>query len=145
MSLETGRYFIFNRDYAVGRRRAEDLSLLPKHIVLTPRKQETTWIFERTGDRENEYTITSNGSPIAHIDGLVVALLTKMFSATKWIVERVPQHGENAYIILNPEREQGWIAPEDFDDQVTVGPLIATRSYSPHYLSNSVFEIVKIE
>ncbi|KAJ3711040.1 serine protease inhibitor [Lentinula raphanica] len=145
MSLETGRYIIYNREYAVGRRLAEDLSLAPKEIVLTSQEQQTTWIFEKTGNQENEYSITSNHSPTAHIEGYVFALLTEFFSATKWIVERVPQHGDNAYIILTPGRDQGWTAADDIYDRITVGPLITTNSYPPQYHPKSVFQILNIE
>ncbi|KAJ3966001.1 hypothetical protein EV361DRAFT_605325 [Lentinula raphanica] len=98
MSLVSGRYIIHNGDNTVGRRSAEDLSFLPKQIVLTPRDQETNRVFEKTGNQENEYTIKSFGSPTAHIDGLVVALLTDYVPATQWIVEQIPQHGDNAYM-----------------------------------------------
>ncbi|KAJ3826485.1 hypothetical protein F5880DRAFT_1610175 [Lentinula raphanica] len=117
MSLVSGRYIIHNGDNTVGRRSAEDLSFLPKQIVLTPRDQETNRVFEKTGNQENEYTIKSFGSPTAHIDGLVVALLTDYVPATQWIVEQIPQHGDNAYIILTPERELGWVAPDGVDEQ----------------------------
>ncbi|KAJ3836903.1 hypothetical protein F5878DRAFT_623948 [Lentinula raphanica] len=92
MSLELGRYIIHNGDNTVGRRSAEDLSLLPKQIVSTPRDwQETNRVFEKIGNQENGYTIKSFGSPTAHIDGLVVALLIDYVPATQWIVEQIPQ------------------------------------------------------
>ncbi|KAJ3713035.1 serine protease inhibitor [Lentinula guzmanii] len=121
MSLETGRYIIISRDYAVGRHVPEDRSLLPKGIFLTPKDWESNqWVFEKAGNQPNEYTITSNSSPIAHIDGVVVAVLTDLFSATKWIVEAVPQHGDNAYIITTPEHDQGWFSPEEVGQQVSL-------------------------
>ncbi|KAJ3790415.1 serine protease inhibitor [Lentinula aff. detonsa] len=145
MSLETGRYIIISGDYAVGRHFPEDRSLLPKGIFLIPKDWETNWVFEKSGNQQNEYTITSNGSPTAHIDGAVVALLTELFSVTKWIVEAVPQHGHNAYIITTPEHDQGWVSSEEVGQQILVKPLIATHSLPPQYLRNGVFQIIKVE
>ncbi|KAJ3745630.1 serine protease inhibitor [Lentinula detonsa] len=145
MSLETGRYIITSGDYAVGRRSSEDRSLLPKGIFLTSKDWESSWVFEKSGNQQDEYTIKSNGSPIAHIDGVVVAVLTDLFSATKWIVEAVPQHGDNAYIITTPEHDQGWVSSEEVGQQISVKPLIAAPSFPPHYLPNEVFQIIKVE
>ncbi|KAJ3713036.1 hypothetical protein DFJ43DRAFT_49484 [Lentinula guzmanii] len=60
MSLETGRYTIKNGDNVVGRALAEDLSLLPKRIILAPSDSSSTWIIEKSKHNENEYLLISN-------------------------------------------------------------------------------------
>ncbi|KAJ3996771.1 hypothetical protein F5050DRAFT_1570840, partial [Lentinula boryana] len=47
------------------------------------------------------YIIRSNGSPTAVIDQGVFVILMDL-EATNWVVEAVPQHGENSYMYVNP-------------------------------------------
>ncbi|KAJ4476139.1 hypothetical protein C8R41DRAFT_846549 [Lentinula lateritia] len=100
MSLSTGLYIIQNGDNIVGRQFAEDRSLLPKKIVLSPNGSNSTWVFEKSGDGVNEYIIKSNGSPTAHIENDVFAILMDVGGIMNWIVEPVPQHGENSYMYV---------------------------------------------
>ncbi|KAJ3861654.1 serine protease inhibitor [Lentinula novae-zelandiae] len=100
MSLSTGLYIIQNGDNIIDRRFAEDRSLLPKTIVLSPTGSNSTWVFEKSDNGSNEYIIKSYGSPTAHIENNVFAILMNVSGITNWIVEPVPQHGENSYMYV---------------------------------------------
>ncbi|KAF8826019.1 serine protease inhibitor [Lentinula edodes] len=145
MSLSAGLYIIRNGDNIVGRRFAEDRSLLPKKIVLSPSGSNSTWVFEKCGNGSNEYIIKSNGSPTAHIEDNVFAILMDVGEITNWIVEPVPQHSENSYIITTPDRTSGWVAPTEIDEQIACKPLIVMRTFPPRYPPNEVFQIIKVE
>ncbi|KAK7047233.1 hypothetical protein VNI00_006899 [Paramarasmius palmivorus] len=144
MSLESGLYIIRNIDKAVGRKQAEDRSLLPKRVVvLPPSVEDPKWEIQK--EDSNRYILKVQGAPTANIDRLVFALLQDEESAEKWRIEAVPQHGENRYIITTQDQNEGWVAPEETDDQVKCQPLVATKSLPPQYLPTEVFEIVRAE
>ncbi|KAJ4473845.1 serine protease inhibitor [Lentinula aciculospora] len=142
MSLETGRYLIHHGDKVVSRRFAEDRSLRPKRIdLLDPSDREITWIIEKSGD---EYILNNRGAPTAHIEDNVFALLIHQESATKWIIEAVPRHGKNAYIIKTSDGK-GWVAPDKVGEQIIYRPLIVGPSEPPTFPLNQVFQIIKLE
>ncbi|KAK7448420.1 hypothetical protein VKT23_013683 [Stygiomarasmius scandens] len=140
MSLPSGTYIIRNGDKNVGRRLAEDKSLLPKQVVLLPDGQDSTWEIENIGN--DGYLLKNRNSPTANINDQVAALLIDQESAEKWHLEAVPQHGENRYIITTQDQSKGWVAPEESNEQIKCQPLISTRSFPPLYLPTEVFEIV---
>ncbi|KAJ3790416.1 serine protease inhibitor [Lentinula aff. detonsa] len=143
MSLETGRYTIKNGDNVVGRALAEDLSLLPKRIILAPSDRDSTWIIEKSKHNENEYLLISNGSPTTHIEDHIFALLVHQSQATKWTIKAVPKYGEDAYNIFATDSAKGWIAPKEIGDQILYHGLISTGlGQQP---STQVFQIVKVE
>ncbi|KAJ4479548.1 serine protease inhibitor [Lentinula edodes] len=143
MALETGLYTIKNGEKLVGRALAEDLSLLPKRIILTESERTSIWAIEKS-DKENEYLLISFGSPTTHIENHVFALLINQEQATKWIVKAVPQHGENAYVISTSEGK-GWVAPKELNEQIEYRVLIVGQSLPPRYPLNEVFQITKAE
>ncbi|KAJ4473852.1 serine protease inhibitor [Lentinula aciculospora] len=144
MALETGLYTIKNGDKFVGRALAEDLSLRPKKVIVTD--NDSKWAIEKLGNNlDTFYTLISNGSPTAHIEHNVFALVIDRELATKWIIQHVPQHGENAHSIFGSDFEGGWTAPEEIGEQIRYRPLIFQPSVPPHYSPNGVFHIVKAQ
>ncbi|KAJ4473842.1 serine protease inhibitor [Lentinula aciculospora] len=144
MSLTTGRYLIKNEDNVVGRALAEDLSLQPKRIILLPPDDKTSTPAS-LNLHDNEYIIISNGSPTAHIENHIFALLIDRGAATKWLVQAVPQHGENAFIITTAARQYGWSAPGEANEQIGYSRLVVGRSLPPRYSPHQVFQITKAE
>ncbi|KIP06705.1 hypothetical protein PHLGIDRAFT_128127 [Phlebiopsis gigantea 11061_1 CR5-6] len=150
-NLANGTYKIVNlgSDFVVGRSLREDKSLRPKGIFTldpknTPIDGGRIWTLEKTG--EGKYKIEAGGARVGVYDDLLWAFLTEpeQASAGEWRIIPVPQMAENAFIIVRPELERGWVASigEDIDhQQIAVRPLIVQPSYPPRYPSFQVFVI----
>ncbi|KAG2010593.1 hypothetical protein CC2G_013406 [Coprinopsis cinerea AmutBmut pab1-1] len=145
MSIPSGTYEITSKenDLHVGRPLAEDRSLLPKRIVVLPKdgsNSDIYWVVEKTdGDT---YILKSRGSPVAPLDGKLVADLLGELQDNKWKITAQPQHGENVFTVENASNtEEGWVVPQDAEElsQVEVRPLIATRSLPPLYPPSELF------
>ncbi|KAJ3851784.1 serine protease inhibitor [Lentinula lateritia] len=151
MALETGRYIIKNGENIVGRALAEDLSLRPKRVILTDHDSTVVihflqWAVEKLGNNlDTFYTLISNGSPTAHIEHNVYALVIDRELATKWYMRPIPQNGETAYIVTGTDREGGWVAPGKVGEQIEYKPLIVAPSEPPRYPTNQVFHFTKVE
>ncbi|KAJ3820073.1 serine protease inhibitor [Lentinula raphanica] len=143
MALETGLYIIKNADKIVGRALAEDLSLLPRRIILAESDNKFIWVIEKLDN--DTYKFISEGSPTTHFDHKVFGLLLEHDKATKWHVIPVSQHGDNAYLIADTDLKGGWVAPEHVGEQIIFRPLIVQPSEPPRYPGNQVFNIIKVD
>ncbi|KAF8643025.1 hypothetical protein AX16_009269 [Volvariella volvacea WC 439] len=143
MTLPSGMYIIRNGRHTVGRNHTEDASLLPKGVVLLPEGIQTPkWVVDNRGDG---YILKADGDPTAPIDKLLFALLMEQERAEKWKVQHVPQLGLRSYIILTHDEREGWIAPEEPNEQIQCRPLIVMPTDPPQYPPNEVFEFIRID
>ncbi|KAJ3851788.1 serine protease inhibitor [Lentinula lateritia] len=145
MSLSTGLYTIQNGDNIVA-----DRSLLPKKIVLSPSGSNSTSL----KNPAMAVTNISSRVTVLQLRTLRTTILMDVGEITNWIVEPVPQHGENSYIdlltplllgITTPDRTSGWVAPTEIDEQIACRPLIVMPTFPPRYPPNEVFEITEVE
>ncbi|KAK7047234.1 hypothetical protein VNI00_006900 [Paramarasmius palmivorus] len=145
MSLESGLYIIKNQGKYIGRNLAEDMSLLPKRIVTLPESvQAPRWEVEKKDD--NKYILKCQKDATVQFDNLVWAALLPEPLPEKWCIEHVPHHGQNAYVILRENREQGWVVTsEEAYQQIGSKPLIVGLSEPPFYPPNEHFEFVRID
>ncbi|TFK92083.1 hypothetical protein K466DRAFT_562484 [Polyporus arcularius HHB13444] len=149
MSLANDSYHIMTLEgrHAIGRNFVEDKSLLPKRILTVPiqglRAPMSTliWDIEPIGD--GNYKIKTRGSYVGVLpDGHIFAfVLEEMIQGAEWTIQHVPQHGEDAYIILQKNRERGWSYKEEDYGQLSVNHVICTPSVPPHYMPNMIFII----
>ncbi|KAF9522271.1 hypothetical protein CPB83DRAFT_864714 [Crepidotus variabilis] len=143
--LNSGRYFIKSAgaDKFVGRARVEDRSLNPKRVILRAEDGETP-VFELK-DQGKTFEIVIGGGSAASINDKVSAVLMPEEPAQQWIIEEVPQSGSNKYLIMDSQKDGGWVLPDDAPEtQLVVRPLIATKSLPPQYPPNQVWEIVPV-
>ncbi|KAK7028169.1 hypothetical protein VNI00_014984 [Paramarasmius palmivorus] len=144
MSLESGRYLIKNQNKYIGRHLHESMSMLPKHIVTLPEDVQApkVWQVEPTGD--NTYILRcKDGIAREHSDEIYAVVLHEPHPQ-EWYLEHVPHHGENVYVILRKDRQQGWIVTSDEDYQhVKCRPLLVGPSLPPFYPPNERFEFIR--
>ncbi|KIK52268.1 hypothetical protein GYMLUDRAFT_251405 [Collybiopsis luxurians FD-317 M1] len=166
--VHQAHYLILNSSRPVGRPLAEDKSNHPKPIKLLatsahqdeirvshPSPQyrclsltvEVQWVLE---GNPHGYIAKIRGDPTApgpppKPNDKVFALLLEEEIPEEWILEPVPQHGVNHYIILTHDRQRGWVTPKEEDGQISCRPLIATMSIPPQYESGAVFELRRVE
>ncbi|EEB87837.1 hypothetical protein MPER_14650, partial [Moniliophthora perniciosa FA553] len=82
-------------------------------------------------------------APTANLDNLVFALLIEQERAEKWRIEAIPQHGKNRFIIQAENQADGWVAPQEAEQQIMCRPLIIFPSEPPQYPPNEIFEITR--
>ncbi|KAJ3812725.1 hypothetical protein F5876DRAFT_74602 [Lentinula aff. lateritia] len=111
-------------------------------------------------------TNISSRVTVLQLRTLRTTILMDVGEITNWIVEPVPQHGENSYMyviamtlssplrdlltplllsITTPDRTSGWVAPTEIDEQIACRPLIVMPTFPPRYPPNEVFEITEVE
>ncbi|KAF9256083.1 serine protease inhibitor [Marasmius fiardii PR-910] len=142
MSLETGFYVIHNEGTVIGRRLGESFSSSPKAIIKHRKEtlnRQGVWKVEKVGP--DVYTLSTQGAYTSKIEGRVYAILLLEPPPEKWIIEPVPQHGNNKYIILSETRQKGWVAPYEDTEPVNVRSLVSTCSPPSFYTPDEVFEI----
>ncbi|ESK88374.1 hypothetical protein Moror_14760 [Moniliophthora roreri MCA 2997] len=143
MSLESGPYTIRNGGRAIGRAQREDRSLRPKGVFVLPPDVEPP-VFDIEKLDSGNYTIKAKGAPTTQINNLVFALLIEEERAEKWQIVHIPQHGRHKYIIQANDQVNGWVAPEDPEQQILSRPLIIFPSEPPQYPPNEIFEIIPV-
>ncbi|TEB22181.1 proteinase inhibitor [Coprinellus micaceus] len=148
--IQTGHYRIRSKatNTPVGRHFVEDLSLMPKRVLVLPNDTPhgpQPWIIIKEDD--DTYTLRAGGAPVANINGQLFAnLLDQAIGQKAWKIEAQPQHGENTFTIVSAhEQHLGWVVPnEEPYTQLDVRPLISTKSLPPQFPSNQLFEIVPL-
>ncbi|KAF8657092.1 hypothetical protein AX16_002279 [Volvariella volvacea WC 439] len=145
MPLTSGIYTIKNQDKPVGRYFVEDLSLLPKRVLLLPDRipEIPRWIVEDKGNKS--YILRALGAPTGKYKDSVYAFLIQEEDAEKWRVEPVEHLGPNKYIITTNDGSGGWVAPEETENSIAVRPLIVGPSFPPFYPPNEVFEFIRLD
>ncbi|KAI0721067.1 hypothetical protein C8T65DRAFT_254546 [Cerioporus squamosus] len=150
MVLKDGTYRIVTIDgkHDIGRKFVEDLSLLPKRVLTLPGpasggRPSPTWEIRAVGD--GKYKMKTGGSYVGILpgpDGKVCAfVLEDMLQGAEWDIKHVPQHSQNAYIILQKDGERGWSFKEDDYQQLSVSHVICTSTEPPQFMPNMVFRI----
>ncbi|KAJ3554145.1 hypothetical protein NM688_g3258 [Phlebia brevispora] len=154
--LPDGHYTIVSQasDYVVGRKLAEDYSLLPKGIfTLHPAAHNAEdvkhdwnflWQFEQIHD--GLYKLKAVGDPVGNRGGLLYAFLTEydQHYVGKWSIVPVPQMGKDAYLIKLHDTPLGWVASGEKapkNEQIEVRVLIRGPSEPPRYPTTQVFII----
>ncbi|KAF9524449.1 hypothetical protein CPB83DRAFT_838895 [Crepidotus variabilis] len=87
--------------------------------------------------------ISARGSFTAAIDNKLFAILENAPPAENWIINKVPQAGENKYIISKGDGSAGWV--NGVSTQVSVTPLYVSPSFPPYYPPNEVWEITSYD
>ncbi|KAF9442996.1 hypothetical protein P691DRAFT_713846 [Macrolepiota fuliginosa MF-IS2] len=144
--VPTGYYYIksVSADLKpIGRRAAEDKSLLPKAIVLNPQPAviEKILFFIRMDDN-NEYHISCAGGGATGIDGKLFAVLMPEPPSGTW--KLVPDERHKDHFVIIDAREgfmKGWKAPDTDEAQVDVGLVPVGRSFPPFYPPNAVWHL----
>ncbi|KIP06697.1 hypothetical protein PHLGIDRAFT_448464 [Phlebiopsis gigantea 11061_1 CR5-6] len=149
--LPNGEYTIINKatELIVGRNVFEDKSGLPKGIfTLDPSvgtEDGRRWTIVNV--EEGRSVLRAGGAPVGERERLLYAFINNDIADAgigEWIIEKVPQEGEDCYIIVNPtDRLIGWVAhsEEAKDKQIEVRELISTKSLPPRYPHHQVFVI----
>ncbi|KAJ2929739.1 hypothetical protein H1R20_g7358, partial [Candolleomyces eurysporus] len=149
MSLPEGLYIIESKENGatIGRNPREDLSLLPKPVVIHPVGEgllpQASWIIKPEG--EGTYLLENLGGFAIKQDKALYADIQQPPTLTKWKLEHQPQHGESVYTITLPESGDGWTV-EDTEawSQIAVLPLAATFSLPPQYFPRGIFSITPL-
>ncbi|KAF8642476.1 hypothetical protein AX16_009477 [Volvariella volvacea WC 439] len=141
MALTSGRYLIKNRDNYVGRALREDMSLLPKAVLLLPEGVEApVWEVEVLED--GLVILKTRNSTAARQADRVVAILMEEIPAQQWKLTNDERSGPYAYIVELPHEGIGWVAPKEPEEQLLCRPLVVKESLPPVYPSNEVFEFI---
>ncbi|KAM5542125.1 hypothetical protein V8D89_004208 [Ganoderma adspersum] len=152
MSLEGGNYYITSVDggFPIGRKTAEDRSLRPKGIYKLPQGTESMWTVERLDN--GNYKLQNRGAIVGGALGHLFAFLIPEEAAaatTEWTFKRDELNKDpNAFIILEANGHDGWVAPDsnfDFAPHILLRPLIAGLSEPPTYPPNQVFIFKKVD
>ncbi|KAJ3555726.1 hypothetical protein NM688_g2416 [Phlebia brevispora] len=128
--LPDGHYTIASQasNHFVGRKIAEDMSLLPKKVYTlrpsvdgpdgVPHDWNFLWQIEQIHD--GLYKLKVVGSPVGNRGGRLYAFLAEqdLHCVGKWRLVPVPQMGKDAYLIELHDTSLGWVAsaekvPED--------------------------------
>ncbi|KAI1784717.1 hypothetical protein LXA43DRAFT_1101107 [Ganoderma leucocontextum] len=153
MTLESGKYTILSKvDGApVGRRLAEDRSLLPKGIYKLPKDLEVDVVIWDVEKLENgNYKFKAIGDVVGAIDGRLFAILLEdqvVDAATEWTLQQDERDAAgNAYVVMTAGQQgDGWVAPTGEDEQILIKPIIAGFSLPPAYPPTEVFVFNKLD
>ncbi|ESK81380.1 hypothetical protein Moror_3720 [Moniliophthora roreri MCA 2997] len=142
MPLETGYYFIQNRKKYLGH--SDEEPLLPQRVIVLPGGVEAPkWFVEKVDD--NLYIIKIDDHPTAKIDDKVFAITVDRGKFDKWHIIDDERGGKNSYVITTEERYNGWVAPEEPEDQILCRPLIVGPSFPPFYPPNETFQFFRVD
>ncbi|KAJ6256340.1 Serine protease inhibitor [Drechslerella dactyloides] len=151
--LENGSYYIksVSTGYFVARGVIEDKSLRSKAILLRQQGgQDAIWTIIKNSD--GTYNLVIRNTPAFQKEGKLFGLLGFEENPTelRWKITAVPHHGADQYIIESFDGQLGWLLGGIGESgnvaertQISVGPLISTRSLPPQYPTNERFTIRK--
>ncbi|KAI1784708.1 hypothetical protein LXA43DRAFT_194181 [Ganoderma leucocontextum] len=151
MALESGKYTILSKvDGApVGRRLAEDRSLLPKGIYKLPKDLEADIVIWDVEKLENgNYKFKAIGDVVGAIDGRLFAILLEdqvVDAATEWTLQRDERDTQgNAFVVTRAGHQDGWAVPTDDNEQIVIKPILAGLTIPPTYSPTQVFVFNKL-
>ncbi|ESK86407.1 serine protease inhibitor [Moniliophthora roreri MCA 2997] len=146
MSLEPGHYYIQNRKKYIGH--SDEKPPAPQRVIVLPDGvRAPKWLVEKAGnDRYIIKVEEPDGSyaSAAKVDDKVFVRVERP-GPDLWYIIPDERGGKGSYVITTTERYDGWVAPEEPEDQILCRPLIVGPSFPPFYPPNETFQFSRAD